>query len=284
MGVIIALGLCFVGFTIMTAVALYKDSELDDMKARYKTSIEFSDAMQEARDAAEERLLLANADIEMLKLDIAHYQRVIAEMEAQQEQEEKAEEQEPPPLFDGKHTNVFRCEGYRKITDTTSDHYAFQQECYTDENGIRAYNTDWEKFYCVALAGHFGWNIGDAWIVELANGNIFNVILSDYKRPIPKSEEEWKASETDYGKEDFSYLSPKNESGEYIKDSLCVLEFLVEKEKVPEKTWQAGTLTQLPEFGGLNSYDGDIVRMVYIGREWEGRYDINGQRESEEIK
>ena len=165
-----------------------------------------------------------------------------------------AETEETVTLLHGKHTNMFRCEPYKFAKG--SQQAMLQEVCRTDpETGIRFY---YEKqrsrqWFCAALAGAFGTEIGHAYTFTLANGKVIPVIMSDFKHPIDDVRAD------DYGDVDRNYLGD---------DCINVIEFVVDMDEIPTEVKQAGTMSALDRFGGLYSYDGDIVDVQDEGRVW----------------
>lgn len=150
------------------------------------------------------------------------------------------------------HTNMFRCEPYKFAKG--SQQAMLQEVCRTDaETGIRYYDDGQTKWFCAALAGAFGTDIGHAYKVKLKCGTEFNVILADFKHPIDNVRDD------DYGDADTNYDG---------QACTCVIEFVVDMASVPDKVKQAGTMSALDMFGGLYSYDGDIVEVKDEGRVW----------------
>lgn len=148
-------------------------------------------------------------------------------------------------------TNTFRCMDYRKITNIRSDQYALQQECNTGTcTGIRYYNSGGTLYYCAALGSAYSRDIGDTWAVTLANGEEFNIILSDFK---------------DDGTTDFFGHPDINYDGERCTN---IIEFVVDMGVVPSEVVQAGTMSALEQFGGLFGNGGNVIEMKYTGRVW----------------
>lgn len=169
-------------------------------------------------------------------------------------------------------TNTYRCEPYMVIdweksddTETVyksafsknSEQAALQEDCFTDlETGIRYYfdTSDGTKWYCAALAGAYGIEVGRCYIFTLANGTELPVILADFKHDIsdPKPD--------DYGDADVNY------DGEMCMN---VVEFVVDMPAVPKAAREAGTMSALDKFGGLYGHDGNIVDVKDAGRRWK---------------
>ena len=152
-------------------------------------------------------------------------------------------------------TNMFMGMSYRKITDTKSQQYRLQQECYTaDLTGIRCYKSGDKLYYCAALGGAHGIDIGDTWRVTLKNGTRFNIIHAEFKHPIDNPDP------NDFGDNCDNYDG---------QDCTNVIEFVFDDEAVPPEVIEAGTFSKLDYFGGLNGDGGNIIEMQYTGRVWE---------------
>lgn len=66
---------------------------------------------------------------------------------------------------------------YRTITNRESVQYELQQECYTDESGLRRYKDD---EYVVAVGSKIA-DVGDYITVELSTGEVLDCIVGDSK-------------------------------------------------------------------------------------------------------
>ena len=66
---------------------------------------------------------------------------------------------------------------YRTITNRESTQYQIQQECHTDEDGLRRYKTD---EYVVAVGSKIA-DVGDYITVELDTGETLDCIVGDSK-------------------------------------------------------------------------------------------------------
>lgn len=149
-------------------------------------------------------------------------------------------------------TNIYRCEGYKFAQN--SQQAMLQDECFTDEIGIRCYISDTGKtWYCAALAGAYGMEIGHAYTFTLANGEQIPVIMSDFKHPINNVRAD------DYGDNDVNYLG---------EDCINIVEFIVDMDAIPKIVKQSGTMSALATFGGLYSHKGNIVEVKDEGRVW----------------
>lgn len=156
------------------------------------------------------------------------------------------------------HTNTYRCEDYH-LFNPKSEQYRLQQGCTTSPiTGIRLFSVftgtnRYEKYYCAAMGGAFGTDIGHAYKVKLKCGTEFNVILADFKHPIDNVRDD------DYGDADTNYDG---------QACTCVIEFVVDMARVPDKVKQAGTMSALDMFGGLYGDGGDIVEITDLGKVW----------------
>lgn len=150
-------------------------------------------------------------------------------------------------------TNTYRCMDYRKLTNTRSEQYALQRECYNhDEYGIRVFSYGGKDYFCAALGSAYGRTIGDTWTITLECGTVFNVILSDFKDD--------GTVDNFFGHSDINYDGDKN--------VINIVEFVVDMEYVPEKVVDAGTMSALPEFGGLYGSGGNVAKIEYTGQVW----------------
>lgn len=147
-------------------------------------------------------------------------------------------------------TNMFCFMDYKKLKNQTADQYWLQQECTTNDMGIRVYEWCSRTYFCAALGSAYGQDIGDTWRVTLTNGTSFNIILADCKGDDAGNE---------FGHECENYDGDK---------CLNVIEFVVDPDAMDEKVKDAGTFSRLDIFGGLYGYDGYIAKMEYTGRVW----------------
>lgn len=69
-----------------------------------------------------------------------------------------------------------------KLFNHNSNQYRLQQMCYTDENGLRYIDVDGQRYYCCAVGTAVSETIGQLGYLELENGEIINIIVSDVKR------------------------------------------------------------------------------------------------------
>ena len=145
-------------------------------------------------------------------------------------------------------TDWYVLEPHTTITDTASIQYRLQQACTTGiATGIRIYeDEEGTTYYTAAMGSAYGRDIGDAWRITLDNGEEFNIMLGDFK---------------DDGKTEFFGHPCRNEHEEPCTN---VIEFIVDWEKTP---------VDIREYGSMSKRkwcDGNIVKMEYLGRKWEG--------------
>ena len=159
-------------------------------------------------------------------------------------------------------TNSFFCEDYRFLNVPGTHQYRLQQECYTEqETGLRYFVADGKRWYCVALGNAYGTDIGDTWVVTLANGENFGIIYADYKHSIEEIDP------FDFGDQ---YDINGNQLRNYDEEPVInVLEFVYDDQTAPREMILAGTMTYFDRFGGLYGDGGNIIKMEYLGRKWE---------------
>lgn len=117
----------------------------------------------------------------------------------------------------------FKCyEDYRCITDTSSPQYALQQKAWTDDYGLRRY----ESYYCVALGSAYGSEIGTKYLITLSSGAEIVAILADQKA----------GRDTVQG-------HTRDRSG-------AVIEFVVDTSMLPHEVRQSGSVSSIPGFDG----------------------------------
>ena len=117
----------------------------------------------------------------------------------------------------------FKCyEDHRCITDTGSPQYALQQKAWTDDYGLRRY----ESYYCVALGSAYGSEIGTKYLITLSSGAELMVILADQKAD-----------------RDTVQGHTRDRSG-------AVIEFVVDTPALPYEVKQSGSVSSIPGFNG----------------------------------
>lgn len=112
-----------------------------------------------------------------------------------------------------------------------------QDNAVTDEYGIRMF----DGYYCVALGSAYG-EVGDIFIVELSTTMHLAVIMADEK------------SDNDTDKTNRYHPCP-NYCGE---DRACVVEFIVDEDKIPEDVSVYGS------FDYCDLFHGNIKRITYV--------------------
>lgn len=142
-------------------------------------------------------------------------------------------------------TNMYTYMDYRKITNTDSNQYKYQQFCTTNDYGIREY----DGYFAAALGSFYTTEIGDTYHVTLENGTEFDIFLADCKDD----------SHTDSFNMGMSII---NYDGE---DCLNVIEFVVDTDYMSKRVKNCGTFSALDIFGGLTGNGGNIESIVYTG-------------------
>ena len=258
--VIYIIGLLLVALT--TAMLVYKqDSE---MLHNYREQL-----MKLLSDHA--KTLLEKAEIEKNSLTLeqinagllADNARLTAERDAAKAQQKEPENVEiaaeperggllPLPAAP---TNVISMESYN-IFVKNSEQAMLQEDCFTDDyfQGVRYYLRDGTKAYCAALSTNYADEIGTVLEVTLCNGMSFNVICADFKNPLGDPRKDW-------------YGTPCRNYSE--QDAVCVIEFVVDMERIANSVRTAGTFTAMPELGGLYGDGGNVVKLTKLGRWWK---------------
>lgn len=167
-------------------------------------------------------------------------------------------------LPEGVATNRYDCEGY--IFPAGTHQAMLQAKCITSPTtGARVFRDDKMWYYCVAMGGAYGIDIGDAWSVTLRNGSVFNVTLADYQHDITEPDPNDFGERYEYDK-DGNIVGPlRNYDGE---ECVHVLEFIADLETLPQAAKEAGGMHGLEFFGGKFGDGGNIVKMEYLGRKW----------------
>lgn len=140
-----------------------------------------------------------------------------------------------PPLP----TNVKAYTDYHCYNIDGSAQKYIQDNAITEEHGIRMF----DGYYCVAMGSAYG-EVGDKYIIELSNGMRFAMIKADEKSD----------KHTDPTNR---YHPCPNYNGE---DRACVIEFIVDTDKIPEKVAIHGS------FDYCELFSGDVKRISYMGR------------------
>lgn len=112
---------------------------------------------------------------------------------------------------------------YRCITNTESAQYKLQQDCCTDENGLRVY----DGCYAVALGTYYSSTVGDKFHITLDTGEEFDVIVGDVKADC----------DTD-------------KTNRYVPINGNIIEFIVDTRKLPKDVRWMGTVSAIDIFEG----------------------------------
>lgn len=136
-------------------------------------------------------------------------------------------------------TNVKTYTDYHCYNIDGSAQKYIQDNALTDEYGIRMF----DGYYCIALGSAYG-DVGDVFIVELSNGISFSIIMAD-----EKADEDTDSTNR--------YHPCPNYLGE---DRACVIEFIVDENKIPENVSIYGS------FDYCELFHGNIKRISSMGR------------------
>lgn len=115
---------------------------------------------------------------------------------------------------------------FRKITNTGSDQYKFQQDCWTDANGLRRKGS----YYVVALGTGYASEVGDKFRVTLEDGSTIRVIVGDFKAD----------SDTD----------STNRYTEMSNGNKNILEFIVDVSALPRTAKRMGDISYIEGMSG----------------------------------
>lgn len=231
-------------------------NELSDIKAEIQNQKKFREDYDKRFQELADKI--AEIDKQFEEVHNETYTETII-FEVPMEETEPSKERLPA----GVDTNRYDCEPY--TFGAGSDQYYLQLECFTDKRGLRYFYHNGNKYYCVAMGGAYGIDIGDTWNVTLECGTEFGIILSDFQHAITDIDP------NDFG-ERYTYDSCgnvvdvlRNYDGEPV---VHVLEFVVDIELIPKSVLRAGTISKLEEFGGLYGNGGNIIDISYNGRLW----------------
>jgi hypothetical protein len=120
---------------------------------------------------------------------------------------------------------------YRTITDKTAPQWRYRELAYTDSYGFRRIVDD----YVVALGTYYCEEVGERFRVTLDSGAEFTVIAGDIKDP----------AHTDAA----NMYTPVYTNGGKLKSG-CVIEFLVDTQKLDEKAVTLGTVSYYSTLSG----------------------------------
>ncbi len=240
-----------VGFAVFAITKIIDDARFDALKIKHSSELAVNRGqvldLQKQVVIKDEQLSMLSEQIQELKDKNMLLEDLNASLIISVSDGGKEKEQLPSGM-----TNTLRYMDYTKIKDKSTPQYWLQQICETGvASGIRLYTDSEENvYYCAALGKAYGQTVGDAWHVTLQNGEDFNIILA-----------ECKGSDAGYfGHDDGNYDGRK---------CVNVIEFVVDKSKIPFEAADKGTFTALDCFGGLYGSGGNIKSMKYLGRVWE---------------
>lgn len=110
-----------------------------------------------------------------------------------------------------------------KCLARNSAQWKLQERAYTDENGLRKIG----DAYMVALGSYYGTTLGTRYTVTLSNGNVFQIVLCDFKKNI--------------------HTDANNQKT--LSDG-SVLEFYVDTSALPKSVKTSGTISSIKYFSG----------------------------------
>lgn len=117
---------------------------------------------------------------------------------------------------------------YRAITNKKSPQYKLQNDCWTDENGLRRCGDD----YVIAVGSYYADYVGERLDIILASGETFTAVVGDFKAD----------SHTD---DTHRYTAMSN-------GGKNVIEFVVDVSSLDAKARRMGDISY------INGFDGDI--------------------------
>lgn len=120
---------------------------------------------------------------------------------------------------------------WKAITNTESDQYQLQKECWTDNSGLRRYDDK----YVIALGSYYTDEIGDVFKVTLDNGKSFKAVVGDFK--------------ADCHTDELNMYTPTESCGK------CVVEFVVDIKALNKTARKMGDISY------ITGFDGNIEKM-----------------------
>lgn len=174
-----------------------------------------------------------NITINTLNETIANYEIVISNLELQiEEYKEKEIEISRQDLSSGCNLSKKTYMDYRCISrNSAQGNIVYSDEAWTDDNGLRRYG----DYYCVAMGTYYG-TVGDILEITTDKGNVYKVILGDIK-----------ANE---------HTDSENK---YSVHNGCMLEFIVEEDKLSSNVRTMGSVD------GIEEISGKIVEVRRVG-------------------
>lgn len=113
---------------------------------------------------------------------------------------------------------------YRTIKDKNSQQYYLQELAYTDEEGFRRI----DEYYLIAVGTFYSENCGSILEIGFSDGKVITAIVGDIKQDVHTNE--------------------TNQYSEVVGDLVNIVEFIVDTEKIPEKTLYMGDCS----YSGMN--------------------------------
>jgi hypothetical protein len=107
----------------------------------------------------------------------AHTENIQAAQQVEVKKTEKVVREEPEFEIPSGDTAFKSYMSYRAITNTRSAQYKLQQQCWTDDEGLRRYQDD----YVIALGTYYADHIGERFKITLDTGESFTAVVGDFK-------------------------------------------------------------------------------------------------------
>jgi hypothetical protein len=112
------------------------------------------------------------------------------------------------------------------ITNTNSTQYKLQQDCWTDDTGLRRYGDD----YVVALGSYYAKYIGERFRVTLSTGEDFPAVVGDFK--------------ADCHTDSLNRYTPMGDGGKNV------VEFVVDTQELDDTVRKMGDISYIEGFEG----------------------------------
>ena len=112
------------------------------------------------------------------------------------------------------------------ITNTNSTQYKLQQDCWTDDTGLRRYGDD----YVVALGSYYAKYIGERFRVTLSTGEEFPAVVGDFK--------------ADCHTDSLNRYTPMGDGGKNV------VEFVVDTQELDDTARKMGDISYIEGFEG----------------------------------
>lgn len=112
---------------------------------------------------------------------------------------------------------------YRLLNRKSSQWKKIQTIAYSDNNGLRKV----DNYYCVAMGSYYTKTLGDLFRITTDTGNIFDVIITDFKAD-----------------------RHTNSTHQYTKRNKCIVEFYVDMNYLDRTVARSGTISSLESFSG----------------------------------